>query len=198
MNRSLVVLVLASGSGTRFAASGGIGSKLEAIVQGHSVLQHTISAVRKAGLACHVVTGVEGGMGASIAAGVNATSNAAGWLILPGDLPLIAPQSIQAIAARLDEWLSVVPSWNGQPGHPVAFRHECLESLRQLNGPSGASSVLKSLRVLNRILDLPLEDQGICLDVDTVDDLLLVGRLMKERSGAGLPLNSRPIPSRPR
>ncbi len=185
MNHSIVVLVLASGSGTRFTASGGIGSKLETIVQGHSVLQHTLSAVQKSGLAWHLVSGVDGGMGASIAAGVNATAGAAGWLILPGDLPLILSQSIQAVAARLDGYLSVVPSWNGQSGHPVAFRHECLESLRQLNGPLGASSVLKSLRALNRVLDLPLEDSGICLDVDTVDDLLQVERLMKERSDTG-------------
>ena len=44
------VLILASGRGQRFVASGGIGSKLQAMLHGKTVLQHTVDAVRASGL----------------------------------------------------------------------------------------------------------------------------------------------------
>lgn len=49
-----VVLVLASGRGERFIASGGTGSKLQALLGGKTVLQRTLDAVRASGLPWHV------------------------------------------------------------------------------------------------------------------------------------------------
>ena len=40
-----VVLVLASGRGERFVASGGAGSKLQAVLAGKPVLEHTPAAM---------------------------------------------------------------------------------------------------------------------------------------------------------
>ena len=40
-----VILVLASGRGERFVASGGQGSKLRALLAGKPVLEHTLAAV---------------------------------------------------------------------------------------------------------------------------------------------------------
>ncbi len=51
-----------------------------------------------------------GGVGDSIARGVGATQNAAGWLILPGDLPLIDPGSLRRVAQALASKPVVVPS----------------------------------------------------------------------------------------
>ena len=93
-----VVLVLASGRGERFTASGGRGSKLQALLAGRPVLQHTLAAVRASGLPFHVEDAGHPGMGDSIAAGVQATRAADGWLVLPGDLPLVAPASLRAVA----------------------------------------------------------------------------------------------------
>ncbi len=44
------VLVLASGRGERFAASGGGTHKLQALLAGKPVLQHTLAAVAASGL----------------------------------------------------------------------------------------------------------------------------------------------------
>src|SRR5690349_25023283 len=102
MNRTPpTVLVLTSGRGERFVASGGRGSKLQALLAGRPVLEHTLAAVRASGLPFHVEDAGHPGMGDSIAAGVRATSNAGGWLVLPGDLPLIAPSSLLAVAQAL-------------------------------------------------------------------------------------------------
>ncbi|MFS2166500.1 NTP transferase domain-containing protein, partial [Variovorax sp. Varisp62] len=88
---SPVVIVLASGRGERFIAAGGTGSKLKALLAGRPVLERTLDAVRASGLPWHVEDAGHPGMGDSIAAAVRATPDAAGWLILPGDLPLVQP-----------------------------------------------------------------------------------------------------------
>ncbi|MBT9442673.1 MAG: nucleotidyltransferase family protein, partial [Acidovorax sp.] len=49
-----VVLVLASGRGDRFVASGGQVHKLRALLAGVPVLEHTLAAVRASGLAWHL------------------------------------------------------------------------------------------------------------------------------------------------
>ena len=41
------------------------------------------------------------GMGASIAAGVSARSGASGWLVMPGDMPLLLPSTLQRVAQAL-------------------------------------------------------------------------------------------------
>ena len=76
------VVVLASGRGERFIASGGSTHKLKALLAGKPLLQHTLDAVKASGLPWHLEDAGHPGMGDSIAAGVRATSGAAGWMIL--------------------------------------------------------------------------------------------------------------------
>src|SRR5512140_2609463 len=111
---SPVVLVLASGRGDRFVASGGSGSKLQALLGGVPVLQRTLAAVRASGLPWHLEDPGHEGMGDSIAAAVRATRDAGGWLVLPGDLPLVQPRTLQAVAAALVRQPVVVPQYRGQ------------------------------------------------------------------------------------
>src|SRR5207244_7055817 len=99
--RGPVVLVLAAGRGERFVASGGTGSKLQARLGDRTVLEHTISAVIASGLPLHVEDAGHAGMGDSIAAAVRATPEAGGWLVLPGDLPLVRPLSLRAVVQAL-------------------------------------------------------------------------------------------------
>ena len=44
---SPIILVLASGRGERFLASGGTGSKLQALLAGKPVIEHTLAAGRE-------------------------------------------------------------------------------------------------------------------------------------------------------
>ena len=71
-----VVLVLASGRGERFSASGGTTHKLQADLCGATVLQRTLDAVRASGLRWHLEDAGHPGMGDSIAAAVRATRDA--------------------------------------------------------------------------------------------------------------------------
>ena len=176
---SPVVLILAAGRSTRFIASGGTLNKLQTPLCGLTVLDHVIRAAQASGLPWHVVTKADGeGMGDSIAAGVRATPDAGGWLILPGDLPLISAMSLRSVAEGLGSALVVVPTWNGQKGHPVAFGAECFNELAQLSGERGAARIVEAHRANNQVLRVAVADRGTVLDVDTVDDLQYVQSLM--------------------
>ena len=174
-----VVLVLASGRGERFVASGGTGSKLQALLGGRPVLERTLDAVRASGLPWHVEDAGHPGMGDSIAAAVRGTPDAAGWLVLPGDLPLVRADTLRAVADALVHAQVVVPTYAGQRGHPVAFGPACRDALAALTGPKGAASVLQA----HAVTELPVEDAGIVVDIDTVDALAAAERLLRERGG---------------
>jgi molybdenum cofactor cytidylyltransferase len=179
------VLVLASGRGDRFIASGGEGSKLRAMLGGKTVLDHTLDAVRASGLQFHVEDQGHAGMGDSIAAAVRATQHAGGWLILPGDLPLVRPESLRAVAAALAAPLAshavVAPYYQGQRGHPVGFGVQCRDALLTLHGPEGAQRVLREQAALSAPLRLDLDDEGNVTDIDTVSDLIRARALLSSR-----------------
>ena len=166
------VLVLASGRGERFTASGGQGSKLQAQLAGKTVLERTLAAVRASGLPWHLEDAGHPGMGDSIAAAVRATQDAAGWLVLPGDLPLISPESLRRVADALATSDVVLPVYAGQRGHPVGFGRACRDMLMTLTGAEGAARVVRSFETRQ----LPLDDVGIVTDIDTAADLAAAER----------------------
>lgn len=168
------VIVLASGRGARFTASGGDTHKLQAMLAQKTVLQHTLDAVIASGLPWHLEQGGQPGMGDSIAAAVRATAQAAGWLILPGDLPLIQGDTLRAVAAALNEHEVVVPVYRGQRGHPVGFSARCGPDLQTLSGDQGAARVIRRYATI----ELALDDRGCVTDIDTLDDLHVAARLL--------------------
>jgi molybdenum cofactor cytidylyltransferase len=119
---------------------------------------------------CDVVFSAEAerGMGASLAAGIEASADAEGWVIALADMPRIALPTIEAVARTLDEGASiVVPFYRGQRGHPVGFSPQHRDALMALDGDTGARALLSS----NEITRLDVDDPGILRDVDTPEDL---------------------------
>jgi molybdenum cofactor cytidylyltransferase len=172
------VLLLASGRGERFIASGGSGSKLQADLGGRTVLQRTLAAVEQSGLRWHLEDAGHPGMGDAIAAAVRATRDAAGWLILPADLPLIAPQTLVELAQVEPAADVLVPVHAGQRGHPVRFARSCGEALACLAGCAGAASVAARFQCV----PWPVRDAGCVTDIDTVDDLVRAQSMMYTNS----------------
>ena len=175
------VVVLASGRGERFVASGGQGSKLQALLGGKAVLERTLDAVRASGLPFHLENAGHDGMGDSIAAGVRATPDAGGWLILPGDLPLVLPESLIAVATALASHQVVLPIYQGRQGHPVGFAPGCGSALKRLKGSHGAASIVRTFAALNAVCRLEVDDEGTVTDIDTVQDLRAAQRLLASR-----------------
>jgi molybdenum cofactor cytidylyltransferase len=184
------ILVVAAGSGRRFQGSAhklaqplggpGAGTVLgrtvrQAIATQLPVLVVTTPSQRElvAGLAAARDILVLGepeaarGMGHSIAAGVAERSGAAGWLVLPGDMPLVRPGTLLAVAAALEHHAVVFAQHQGRRGHPVGFGAELYSELVRLDGDDGARRV--TLRY--PALGLEVDDPGVLMDVDTQADL---------------------------
>jgi molybdenum cofactor cytidylyltransferase len=159
------VIVLASGRGERFTASGGQVHKLQALLNGKKVIDWTLDAVRASGLPFHVEDAGHPGMGDSIAAAVRATLNTTpqpnGWLILPADLPLIQPATLLAVTQALQTAHQVIPMFNGQRGHPVGF-----------------SAQYTQVKPAQAAIELIVNDMGCVTDIDTLQDLEKVHKLL--------------------
>jgi len=177
-----VVIVLAAGRGERFAASGGTVHKLQALLAGKRVLDHVLNAIDCSGLPHHVVyaDATRPGMGDSIAAGIKATAEAPGWLILPADLPLIQSHTLRTIALA-PACAVTVPLYQGQRGHPVRFAAECRAYLLNLTGSKGAAQVIQRFDAANSVTCLNVDDVGVVTDIDTLDDLSCAEQLLAQR-----------------
>ncbi len=112
----------------------------------------------------------DAGMGHSLAAGVRASAEAAGWLVALADMPFILPGSHQTVAARLRAGASLAASeFNGRRGHPVGFAREWLAQLSTLTGDQGGKTILQAHR--EKLQLCPVADPGVLRDIDRPDDL---------------------------
>lgn len=202
MKSRVVLIVLAAGQGSRFGSAGHkLGQPL-----GHSTvlgttLRHALASQiplvvvttqATASLAQHSVAArdvvvlpeVGGGdrhlgMGFSIANGVAARPQASGWLLLPGDMPLVQPATLQAVAAQLEQHAVAYAQHLGRRGHPVGFAAELYSELVGLQGDEGARRLVARYPAHG----VEVDDPGVLLDVDTELDLEQV-----RQSHAALPL----------
>ena len=107
------------------------------------------------------------GMGVSIAAGANACPHSQGWLVLPGDMPLIRPSTLVAVALALDHHPVAFAQHRGRRGHPVGFAAELYSELAALGGDEGARRLVSRYPAFA----VELDDPGVLIDIDTADDL---------------------------
>lgn len=192
MQRDPAVVVLAAGSGSRF---GGARHKLLQPLFDSTVLQRTLANALSSGLPVVVVTtaalvdtavtagvvpsnvvvlpvatassGEPLGMGYSIARGVIAASHASGWVLLPGDMPLIRAETVRQVARGLLEHPVVYAQHQGRRGHPVAFAGELYSELVHLSGDEGARRIAARYPAYG----VEVDDPSVLLDIDTPADL---------------------------
>ena len=122
------------------------------------------------------------GMGDSIAAGVSIHASATGWLVLPGDMPLVRPSSLRAVADALDQQPIAFAQHRGRRGHPVGFGAELFSELVMLKGDEGARRLLARYPTAA----VELDDPGVLFDIDTVDDLAVAQRRIDGSSTVAL------------
>ena len=129
------------------------------------------------------------GMGTSIAAGVRASADSAGWLVLPGDMPLVQPATLLAVARALDHHAVAYAQHGGRRGHPVGFAAELYPELTELSGDEGARRIIARYPAFA----VDLDDPGILVDIDTEDDLDALRRSFAEPPAAPTPSVVAPI-----
>jgi len=194
MSRTIGVIVLAAGEGSRFReVAGADKDKLLADCTGRdgavrSVIEQTLvnlpasldkrvlvttearpQAMRMAqAYGCDIVLIESTGMGDSIAAGVVACPDADGWLIVLGDMPFILPSSIEQVVAAIADDAVSVPVQGGEFGHPVGFGRSFGPGLMALSGDRGARPLFKQ----GRVVEVAVDDPGVLWDIDAPQALV--------------------------
>jgi molybdenum cofactor cytidylyltransferase len=156
------IIVLAAGPGRRSAASP---SRLAQPLAGSSVLATTLAQAIQTRLPVVVVTtesllplvaeqiaqrdtvvvsAVDAmrGIGHLVAVAVGEHASSPGWLVLPGDLPLVQPSTLLAVAEALDEHPVAYAQYRGRRGHPVGFGAELYSELSLLSGDDGVRRLI--------------------------------------------------------
>ena len=189
--RQVVGILLAAGRGRRFG-----GDKLRAVLRGtepgvtvgvasgrrlRKALPASIAVVRlddakladelaSIGLRIVPCGRADEGMGSSLACGVAATSDAAGWVVALGDMPWIAVQTIRAVADAISAGADIAaPSYRGTRGHPVAFGRRHYAGLTASSGDAGAKFLVERERASLTLIDV--DDPAVLRDVDAPDQL---------------------------
>lgn len=107
------------------------------------------------------------GMGYSIASGVSGAPEASGWLVLPGDMPMVRSETMLEVARELAQHPVVFAQHKGVRGHPVGFSAELYSELTALRGDEGA----RRLAARYPAIGVEVDDPGVLIDVDTEADL---------------------------
>ncbi|MBS1179160.1 MAG: molybdopterin-guanine dinucleotide biosynthesis protein MobA [Proteobacteria bacterium] len=192
------VVVLAAGKGSRFKGSthkleqslgdlSVLGSTLRNAIESHLpvvvVTTQALAASASLIVAARDVVVVPQalavlGMGHSIAAGVAARADSPGWLLLPGDMPMVRPATMLAVAAALELHPVAYAQYQGRRGHPVGFAAELYSELMMLSGDEGARRIIARYPAIG----VDVDDPGVLLDLDTEADLAAL-RALRDASG---------------
>jgi len=111
------------------------------------------------------------GMAASLRAGLAALpADAAGALVLLGDMPLIPHAVLAPLVAAVEGGApAAAPVFDGRRGNPAALSRSLFAALLGLAGDKGARGVLD--RLGDRLVQVASPDAGVLLDVDTRADV---------------------------
>ncbi|MEM7359869.1 MAG: nucleotidyltransferase family protein [Pseudomonadota bacterium] len=196
MSDKIACIVLAAGASRRFGSA----KLLHTLPEGHSLFSQTLNIYASVFSSIHVVIGnqdnlvnqelidllthhsaaaklqlvqnahAEDGMSQSIVAGVNATADAAGWLVTLGDMPYVQAATVRALVAALQPDSIVMPRYRDQTGNPVGFGREFRAELQALQGDKGAKSITRA--ALQKVQFIDVDDEGILQDIDRPEDII--------------------------
>ena len=121
------------------------------------------------------------GMSTSIIAGLTMVDSRARAVMLAlGDQPFIDSQTLNRL---IDEFYNhdkgiAIPTYQGRRGHPVIFSIRYKGELLGLKGDIGGREIID--RYPDDVLEVAVNCEGICIDIDTVD-ILEKSKLTKKR-----------------
>lgn len=156
------IIVLAAGPASRFGAQG---HKLAQVLGRRTVLGTTLHQALATGWPVAVVVtpalvplsaplvatrdlvvldeaDAAQGLGACVAAAVVARGDAAGWVLLPGDMPQIQPAALTRIGQAIQEHPAAHAQHQGHADYPLAFAAELYSELARLRGDQGPRRLL--------------------------------------------------------
>ena len=93
-----------------------------------------------------------------------------GILVTLVDVPMVAVSTVGRVVSAWQRSRAPIvrPAIGDRHGHPVIFAREVFDALRRAPIEGGAKAVVRMHE--HDLLDVPVEDEGCLLDVDTPDD----------------------------
>jgi molybdenum cofactor cytidylyltransferase len=195
---NVAAVVLAAGRSSRFHAAGGVEkTKLIATLDGKPVVRHVVEAALAsrarpvivvvghargaveaalAGLPATIVFNPDyaTGLASSLRTGLTAApTDAAGALMLLGDMPRVEAALIEALIDAFEarpNAPAVAPVHGGRRGNPVLLSRTLFDRAGLLEGDEGARRLLATLP-RGDIIEIVESSSGVAFDVDTPSDL---------------------------
>jgi molybdenum cofactor cytidylyltransferase len=92
------------------------------------------------------------------------------WLLVPADHPVLLPETVQELerASRLNIGSILIPTYHGRPGHPTMFAWKHALEVDQIPADRGLNWLVQ--RHAADVVHVPVENEGVLLDLDTPDD----------------------------
>ena len=187
-------LVLAAGASTRFGAD----KRLATLPDTSTVIETTLGAYVQAfarvsvvfrpgeaehaelarGLGCEVVYAADAGlgMGHSLAAGIRAiAATECDWVFVGlSDMPFVRVRTLRTLLASVGDDGGIVRpivqvNDRERVGHPIGWSRWFFKELGEASGDQGARGLLR--KYSDRVRTVEVDDPGVCLDIDTPNDL---------------------------
>lgn len=89
-------------------------------------------------------------------------------MILPVDVPAICPETISQILMTDTDMVRTM--YHGEPGHPILLNRDSAEFICVYDGEGGLRGAVEHSGI--SILNMEVEDEWICRDVDTKEEYL--------------------------
>lgn len=126
------------------------------------------------------------GMLATVQAGVRALpAGCTAWMLALADLPLVAPDTFRAVAARHNPARPriLIPTFAGRRGHPTLFPAGLTPELLALDAQTESLRTLLE-RHAGLVDEIPVADPAIRADVDTPADYARAVQYWAGRTGS--------------
>ncbi|HLE54476.1 MAG TPA: nucleotidyltransferase family protein [Thermoplasmata archaeon] len=127
------------------------------------------------------------GMSTSLRAGLrSAPPESRGYLIALGDQPFVSSSTIDVLIERhsASGGKILIPTYHGRRGNPVLIDRTLARELEDVRGDVGCRALFRPHA--KDLVDVPVDDPGILLDIDTAEHLALA----REAVESGAPLES--------
>ena len=154
--------VLQGGAGTAVVVTGFRADEVEAVLKRYG---SRVCCVRNPDYA-------GSDMLCSIRIGVNALPPCDAFFLLPGDMPVVRQSTFERLrAARRPDRVSVIfPTLDGYRKHPPLIDAGMIPEIGSFHGEGGLRALWKKHEA--KIIAVPVDDQGVWVDLDTPDDYL--------------------------
>ncbi len=106
----------------------------------------------------------------SIKLGLGVLAPVREFFLIPGDMPVINPDTFKALLTEKKETCGkvIIPTLDGKYTHPPLIDSALIPEILAFDGQGGLREFWK--QISDRIVEVPIRDRGVLIDLDTPSD----------------------------